>query len=80
MTIYDIQNIQHCTVTPVGSIAFRVKAHDGWYIHKATDMPGGKEEEPTVIYRTCVIIALSEDMSGIEIVTADNLPDNAEIC
>lgn len=80
MTIYDIPNIEHCTVTAIGTVAHRIVCNDGWYIHKSTDPAGGTEENPTVIYQTVAIVYASEDLSGIEIVAEADLPDNAEIC
>ena len=81
MTIYDIPNIEHCDVTPIGTVGWRVSAHDGWYIHKSTDLPSMDEEgNTTIIYRTYVAIRNTEDLSGIEIVAEADLPANAEIC
>lgn len=81
MTIYDIPNIEHCDVTPIGTVGWRVAAHEGWYIHKSTD-PLGEDADgnPTILYRTYVAIRNTEDLSGIEIVAEADLPANAEIC
>ena len=81
MDIYDIPNIEHCDVTPIGTSGWRVAAHEGWYIHKSTD-PVGEDGDgnPTILYRTYVIVRNTENLAGIEIVAEADLPTNAEIC
>lgn len=80
MTVYDIPNIEHCDVTMLGTIGYRIFAHEGWYIYQADNIPGGTEENPTKIYRTAVILFTNYDFSLVEITAAADLPDNAEIC
>lgn len=81
MTVYDIPNIEHCTVRAISDTVFRVNTHEGWYIHKSTD-PNGVDENgnPTILYHTATVIRTSEDLTGIEIVAEADLPANAEIC
>lgn len=81
MDIYDIPNIEHCDVSNIGTMGWRVIAHDGWYIHKSTD-PGGVDENGDVTkrYFTVALIRNTEDLSGIEITAEADLPSNAEIC
>lgn len=81
MTIYEIPNIEHCDVSAIGTIGYRVFAHEGWYIHKSTDLDGIDENgNPTKVYKTVALIGVNEDMSGIEITAEADLPENAEIC
>lgn len=81
MTVYDIPNIEHCDVTPVGTIAYRVIAHPGWYIYQADNIPGEDENgNPTKIYRGAAILRTDYDFSLVEITAEADLPDNAEIC
>lgn len=81
MDIYDIPNIEHCDVSPIGTSGWRVFAHEGWYIHKPTDLPGvDADGNPTIIYRTVAIIRNTENLAGIEIIAEADLPENAEIC
>lgn len=81
MTVYDIPNIEHCDVTMVGTIAYRLVAHEGWYIYQATNIPGEDENgNPTKIYRGAAILSVNYDFSLVEITAEADLPDNAEIC
>ena len=80
MTVYDIPNIEHCDVTAVGTIAYRIVAHEGWYIHQADNTPGGTEENPTKIYKGAAILRNDYDFSLVEITAEADLPANAEIC
>lgn len=81
MTVYDIPNIEHCTVSPIGTIGFRVIAHDGWYIYQSTNIPGEDENgNPTKIYRTVALLPTDYDFSQVEITAETDLPPNAEIC
>lgn len=80
MTVYEIPNIEHCTVTAVGTMGYRIIANEGWYIHLQTTPAGGTEEEPTKIYKTIAILRNDYDFSLVEITAEADLPDNAEIC
>ena len=80
MTIYEIPNIEHCDITTVGTSHYRIFAHEGWYIHKADDPEMGTEENPTIMYRTVIIVSNDYDFSQIEICAEADLPENAEIC
>ena len=81
MDIYDVPNIEHCDVSNIGTMGWRVIAHEGWYIHKSTD-PDSVDENGNVkkLYFTIALIRTTEDLSGVEIVAEADLPDNAEIC
>ena len=81
MTINDIPNIEHCDVSMVGTIAYRVVAHEGWYIHLADEVPIEDENDnPLKVYKTIAILRTNYDFSLVEITAEADLPDNAEIC
>lgn len=75
MTVNDIPNIEHCTVTPVGDpvIAYRVTTNNGWYIH----LNNGVEETQND-YKNAVVLILPYDFSTVEIVAEENLPAFSE--
>lgn len=76
MTVYDIHNIEHCTVTPKANGAmFLIVAHEGWYIH-LNDGDVTAEN----IYKGAVGLPATYDFSIVEIVAEADLPENAEIC
>lgn len=76
MTIYEIPNIEHCTVTPVGNppVIFRVTALEGWYIH----LNDGNEEN-AMTYKTAVALISTYDFSIVQIIPESELPEGAEI-
>ena len=81
MTVYDIPNIEHCDVSMVGTVLYRVVAHDGWYIHQTDNPPGFDENgNPTKVYKTIAILRTDYDFSMVEICAEADLPENAEIC
>lgn len=81
MTVYDIPNIEHCNVSAFGSNAYRIIAHEGWYIHQQDNSPGIDENgNPTKIYKTVAILSVNYDFSTVEICSEADLPENAEIC
>ena len=80
MTVYDIPNIEHCDVSSVGTIGYRLVAHEGWYIHQADNVPGIDENgNPTKVYKTIAILWNNYDFSKVEITAEADLPENAEI-
>lgn len=81
MTVYEIPNIEHCDVSPIGTIGYRIFAHEGWYIHQR-DVADGVDENgnPTKLYRTVALLSTSYDFSLVEITAEADLPENAEIC
>ena len=80
MTIYDIPNIEHCDVTPIGTIGWRVVAHESWYIYQADNIPGTDDEgNPTKVYRGAALLRTDYDFSLVEITAEADLPNNAEI-
>lgn len=75
MTVYEIPNINHCTVEEMASgRMYRVTANEGWYIH----LNNGIEETENV-WKTVVILNATIDMSIVQIVPASELPEGAEI-
>ena len=81
MTVYDIPNIEHCDVSKIGSIGYRILVHEGWYIHQrdfcdTTDENGN----PTKLFRTVALLSTGYDFSLVEITAEADLPENAEIC
>lgn len=77
MTIYEIPNIEHCTVIPVGNppVIYRVSSNEGWYIHLNDGIEGGEN-----LYKTAVALNATYDFTQVEIVPESELPENAEIC
>lgn len=80
MTIYDIPNIEHCDIETIGTMGWRLRAHDGWYIYKSTnpvieDLNGNQCK----LYQTVVAVRNTENLAGIEITAEVDLPDNAII-
>jgi hypothetical protein len=73
MTVYEIPNINNCNVEEIGSpaIGYRITAHSGWCIHTTAH----NENE----YARVIAIPATYDMSTIEIVDINTLPENAEI-
>ncbi len=81
MTVYDIPNIEHCDVTAIGTIGYRIIAHEGWHIYQADNIPGEDENgNPTKIYRGAALLRTDYDFSLVEITAEADLPANAEIC
>lgn len=77
MTVNEIPNIEHCTVTPVGdpAIAYRINSLAGWYIHL-----NDGDEETANIWKGAVILPAGYDFSQVEIRAEADLPEGAEIC
>lgn len=81
MTIYEIPNIEHCNVSPIGTTGYRIFTHEGWYIHLPTNEPGmDAEGNPTKVYKTVALLPVNYDFSVVEITAEADLPLNAEIC
>lgn len=74
MTVYDIPNIEHCTVEQIGRM-FRITSHDGWYIHLNNGV-----EDTVNVWKTAVALPSSYDFSIVEIRAEADLPPEAEIC
>lgn len=76
MTVYEIPNIEHCTVTPmVNNTVFRIVSNEGWYIHLNDGV-----EDTVNVWKTAVILRSDYDFSQVEIRAEADLPEGAEIC
>ena len=76
MTVYEIPNIEHCTVTPmVNGNMYKIVSHEGWYIHLNDD-----DEQSANIWKGAVILQATYDFSIVEIRAFEDLPTDAEIC
>ena len=73
MTVYEIPNINHCTVIVIGDpvVGYEIRANTGWYIHTANH----KEK----MYATIILVPSSYNFSTIQIVAEEDLPEGAEI-
>lgn len=73
MTVYEIPNIEHCTVTAIGSM-FRIVAHEGWYIHI-----NDGDETSANHYKGAAILQATYPFEQVEIIPESELPEGAEI-
>ena len=71
MTVYEIPNIENCTIENVGTIGYRITANDGWCIHTANHA----ENE----YARVIIIRTDYNFSTIQILEIATLPEGSEI-
>jgi hypothetical protein len=76
MTVYEIPNIEHCTVEEIGNpaVMYRITANEGWYIHLNNGI-----EDTANVWKTVVAINARIDMSIVQIVPESELPEDAEI-
>ena len=76
MTVYEIPNIEHCTVEAVASgRMYRITSNEGWYIHLNNGI-----EDTVNVWKTVVILQATYDFSIVEIRPFAELPEDAEIC
>lgn len=77
MTVYEIPNIEHCTVTPTGNpvVGYLIVANEGWYIHL-----NDGDEETANLYKGAVGLLATYPFEQVQIVAKADLPENAEIC
>lgn len=77
MTVYEIPNIEHCTVREIGNpvVMYRINSNEGWYIHLNDGIEGTEN-----YYKTAVALLATYDFSIVEIVAEADLPSDAEIC
>lgn len=76
MTVYEIPNIEHCTVTErLNGTAFMIVANEGWYIH----LNDGVEDTANV-WKGAVILFDDYDFTKVIILPEAELPEDAEIC
>ena len=72
MTVYEIPNIENCTVTVIG-IMYKIVANEGWYINVNVE---GNEN----LYKGAVALLSTFDFSLVTVVPESELPEGAEIC
>lgn len=77
MTVYEIPNIEHCTVQETGNpvICYTITSNDGWYIHL-----NDGDEETANLWKGAVILPTDFDFSWVEIRAEADLPEDAKIC
>lgn len=77
MSVYEIPNIEHCTVEEIGNpaVVYRIRSNEGWYIHLNDDV-----EDTQNIWKTVVALLATTDFSIVEIRAEADLPEGAEIC
>lgn len=77
MTVYEIPNIEHCTIEEIGSpaIMYRIRSNEGWYIHLNNGV-----EDTVNVWKTVVALLANDDFSMVEIRAEADLPAGAEIC
>lgn len=75
MTVYEIPNIDHCTVTPrLNGAMYMIVANEGWYIH----LDDGVEDTANV-WKGAVIISASYDFTKVIIAAEADLPEDVVI-
>ncbi len=76
MNVYEIPNIENCTVEPIGNpvVSYRIIANDGWYIHL-----NDGDEETANIWKGAVALLVTTDFSMVEIRAKKELPEGAEL-
>ena len=76
MTVYEIPNIEHCTVQEIGNpvAVYRINSHDGWYIHLNDGI-----EDTVNVWKCAVALSVRYDFSQVEIRAEADLPEGAEI-
>ena len=76
MTVYEIPNIEHCTVTPVANgNMYLITTHEGWWIHLHNGV-----EDTVNVWKGAVALQASTDFSIVEIRAEADLPEGAELC
>ena len=76
MTVYEIPNIEHCTVEEFGNPAkmYRIISNEGWYIHLNDGIA-----DAINTWKTAVALPDDYDFSIVEIRDEADLPKDAEI-
>ena len=76
MTVYEIQNIEHCTVEEFGNPAcmYRIISNEGWFIHLNDGIA-----DAINTWKTAVALPDDYDFSIVEIRAEADLPEDAEI-
>lgn len=76
MTVYEIPNIEHCTVEEFGNPArmYRIISNAGWFIHLNDGIA-----DAINAWKTAVALPDDYDFSIVEIRAEADLPEDAEI-
>ena len=76
MTVYEIPNIEHCTVEEFGNPAwmYRIISNEGWFIHLNDGIV-----DAINAWKTAVALSDDYDFSIVEIRAKADLPKDAEI-
>lgn len=76
MTVYEIPNIEHCTVEEFGNPArmYRIISNEGWFIHLNDGIA-----DAINTWKTAVALPDDYDFSIVEIRAEADLPEDAEI-
>lgn len=76
MTVYEIPNIEHCTVTErLNGTMYMIVANEGWYIHL-----NDGDETTANDWKGAAILRTDYDFSQVEIRAEADLPEGAIIC
>lgn len=76
MPVYEIPNIEHCTVEEFGNPVwmYRIISNEGWFIHLNDGIA-----DAINAWKTAVALPDDYDFSIVEIRAEEDLPENAEI-
>ena len=77
MTVYEIPNIEHCTVQEIGNpvMGYRINSNEGWYIHL-----NDGDVDTANIWKTAVGLRYDYPFEQVQIVAEADLPSDAHIC
>ena len=73
MTVYEIPNIENCTIEEIGNpaIMYRIRTNEGWVIH----LPSYEDN----VYSTVVALRAAYDFSTVQILPISSLEGDYEI-
>lgn len=71
MNIYDVSNIENCTIRPIGDpvAGYRINSNAGWFLHIVGER----------YYKTAMALSVNFDFSTLEVIAETDLPEGAEI-
>ena len=76
MTVYEIPNIEYCTVTSMANgVYFKIVTNEGWYLHLHNGV-----EDTVNDWKTVALLPATYDFSQVEIRAEADLPEDAIIC
>lgn len=76
MTVFEVPNIEHCTIYAIGNpaVMYRVTAGDGWWLY----LNDGDEANAN-LYQKVKVLRADRDWSQLEVVAEADLPPDAEL-